>query len=388
MKKRELIIKSREAMLAAVQVYNNPHITFKSENFISLSIIAWTYLLHCYYANNSINYKYFHMVGRKKVYDRTKHGAYKHWELERCLNEKKSPIDKETAENLRFLIGLRHEIEHQMTQNIDCTVSAKIQACSINYNFYIKELFGAEFAVDGQLGLAIQFSPIQPMQKELLQSDKVATNIEHFICSFEEVLSEEDILNPRYAYRVLFTRLNANRKGQADQIVEFLPEDTPGAENLNKAYMLIKETEKKKYLSSEIVELMHEKGYKWFSTGKMTHLWKNELDSREQFGVYITKSQWMWYQNWLPIVEKLCKKENERMSLAQEKPMYAKDIVDLMHENGFTKFSNFWLHCLWKDEMKIDRLNTPYGYFDRNKRFIWNKEWIPIVLNYCKNKWQ
>ena len=44
LKKHELLIKSREAMLAAVQIYNNPQITFKSEIFISMASIAWTYL--------------------------------------------------------------------------------------------------------------------------------------------------------------------------------------------------------------------------------------------------------------------------------------------------------------------------------------------------------
>lgn len=43
MKKTELLIKSREAMMSAVQLYNNPQITFKSETFITLAIIAWTY---------------------------------------------------------------------------------------------------------------------------------------------------------------------------------------------------------------------------------------------------------------------------------------------------------------------------------------------------------
>ncbi len=40
MKKTELLIKSREAMMSAVQLYNNPQITFKSETFITLAIIA------------------------------------------------------------------------------------------------------------------------------------------------------------------------------------------------------------------------------------------------------------------------------------------------------------------------------------------------------------
>lgn len=34
------------------------------------------------------------MNEKQKRYDRTKNGAYKHWELERCINEKKSPLDK------------------------------------------------------------------------------------------------------------------------------------------------------------------------------------------------------------------------------------------------------------------------------------------------------
>ena len=72
MKKHELLIKSREAMLAAVQIYNNPQITFKSEIFISMAIISWTYLMHTYYANKGIDYRYYSMRGKRKCYDKTK----------------------------------------------------------------------------------------------------------------------------------------------------------------------------------------------------------------------------------------------------------------------------------------------------------------------------
>lgn len=34
---------------------------------------------------------------------------------------------------------------------------------------------------------------------------------------------------------------------------------------------------------------MNEKGYTWFNTGDMTAFWKNELKSREKYGIYITK---------------------------------------------------------------------------------------------------
>ena len=78
--KNELIQKSQEAMLAAVQIYNNPQITFKAEAFISLAVISWTYLLHAFYRGERINYRYYRLEGRRKRYDKTKYGAYKHWE--------------------------------------------------------------------------------------------------------------------------------------------------------------------------------------------------------------------------------------------------------------------------------------------------------------------
>ena len=108
--KNELLRKSREAALAAVQIFNNPNITFKSESYVVLMIIAWTYLLHAYFRHQKIDYRYYKQKGTRRKFDKTKFGAYKHWELERCLNDPKSPIDKKAATNLRFLIGLRHEI--------------------------------------------------------------------------------------------------------------------------------------------------------------------------------------------------------------------------------------------------------------------------------------
>lgn len=313
MKKAELLLKSREAMLAAVQIYNNPLITFKTEGFIIQSIIAWTYLLHCYYANKGTDYRYSHIKANKKIFDRTKFGAFKHWELERCMDSEYCPIDQESKLNLEFLIGLRHEIEHQMTQNIDSSISAKIHACSINYNYYIKQLFGDRFGVDQQLGLAIQFSPIQPDQKDqLLNNNKVSANVQRFISIFENRLEEQKLIDPKYAYRILFTRLNANRKGMADQVVEFISEGTEGAEQLNKTYMLIKETEKKKYLAKEIIELMQKKGFRWFNTQIMTSYWQKELRSRDQFGIFITKGQWMWYENWIAVIEAFCLRESKK----------------------------------------------------------------------------
>ena len=158
--KTELIVKSREAALAAVQIFNSPSITFKSEIFVVLMNIAWTYLLHAYYRDKRIEYRYFDEKGNRRSFHKTASGAHKHWELKRCLDEKKSPIDRDTANNLRFLIGIRHEIEHQMTMRIDNSLSAKFQACCLNYNAYIKKLFGEKCGIDKHLAFSLQFSSI------------------------------------------------------------------------------------------------------------------------------------------------------------------------------------------------------------------------------------
>ncbi len=56
--KLELLKKSREAILAAVSIYNNLQMTFKSETFITLIVIGWTYLMHAYYRSIKVDYRY------------------------------------------------------------------------------------------------------------------------------------------------------------------------------------------------------------------------------------------------------------------------------------------------------------------------------------------
>jgi hypothetical protein len=44
----ELLIKAREAMIAAVHTFNGAGLTFRAELFIVTSVIAWTYLMHAW----------------------------------------------------------------------------------------------------------------------------------------------------------------------------------------------------------------------------------------------------------------------------------------------------------------------------------------------------
>ncbi len=313
--KSELLKKSREAALASVQIFNNPNISFKSEAYVVLMIIAWTYLLHAYFRDQKIEYRYYDQKGKRRDFHKTTHGAFKYWGLERCLDDKKSPVDKDTANNLRFLIGLRHEIEHQMTSRIDDILSARFQACGLNYNECVKKLFGADNGIEKHLSFSLQFSTISTEQKELLeQHPSLPGNIKGYISSFDAKLSDEEFSNPHYAYRILFIPKTTNRRGQADRVIEFVKSDSPLAETVNKEYAVIKETEKKKYLPKQVVELIQVSGYPNFLIHHHTQLWKS-LDAQntsKNYGVLVAGKMWHWYERWVDEVLKHCKDNKEK----------------------------------------------------------------------------
>ena len=301
--KVELIMHSREAMMAAVQIYNNPLISFKSESFIVLSNIAWTYLFHAYYRSIGIDYRWYKQTGKRKKYERTKNGAYKHWELLRCIDCNDSPLDPATSANLRFLIGIRHEIEHRMSVKIDDVIRGKIQSCCINYNYYIKKLFGNKFGVDQELGFSIQFSELSPTHQQILTNNEhLPKNIRNFIVDFEKNCSPEEVTGIHYEYRIMFQGM-CSSKGAADEVITFkkISEDSPES-NL----VLIKEVEKSKHFPKDIIADMVSKGYTKFNMYEFLQLVKEKnARNNPQYAVNLG-NRWAWYDAWIPVVEHHC----------------------------------------------------------------------------------
>jgi len=306
--KNELLGKSREAALAAVQIFNNPNITFKSEIYIVLMIISWTYLMHAYLRTKKIDYRYYTKSDVRKKYSRTKNGSYKYWELERCLNDTENPLDKDTSNNLRFLIELRHEIEHQMTTRIDDILSARFQATCLNFNDYIKRLFGEKYAIDKYLSFSLQFSSLSGGQIDMLREQKgLPARISRFIEGFDGSLTETEFNSPRFAYRVLFVAKTANRKGQADMVIEFVKSDTSLAKKINAEYVTIKEVERKKHRPGSIVNQMKDNGYPRFKMHHHTDLWKKKKAKNDGMGYGADVSgTWYWYDRWVEEVKKHC----------------------------------------------------------------------------------
>ena len=280
---------------------------------MGLMVIAWTYLMHAYYRGQGIEYRHHRQGPKRRVFDRTKHGAYKHWELERCLNHNRSPVDRDTANNLRFLIGLRHEIEHQGTRGLDEHLSARYQACALNFNHYIREWFGSRYALDHQLAHSIQFMRFKPPPGKA-KPTHIPKRVRDYISEFDGALTHDEYNSERYAYRLLFKKKLVNRPGQADQVVEFIDPQSDLAKTIDKEYWVKKEVERPKFRPTDVVAAVQAAGFPKFNVyTSHVEMWKQEMakEPAKGYGVEV-QGAWYWYRNWVDRCIELCEAAGDR----------------------------------------------------------------------------
>jgi hypothetical protein len=185
----ELLIKAREAMIAAVDIFDGAGLYFRSELFILTAIIAWTYLLHAYFRQIGADYRYYKNVNGVRDVEKTPHGAHKFWELGRCIRDNMCPLENGTRQNIDFILELRHEIEHQSTNRIDNAVSAKLQARCINFNEAIKKSFGSQYGLR-RLPIALQFVTFGADQRApLKRASNLPSHIETMMEAFHNRLT-------------------------------------------------------------------------------------------------------------------------------------------------------------------------------------------------------
>ena len=315
----ELVVKAREAMLNAIGGYNSPRTLFRTECFIVLAVIAWTYLLHWHFGKADVDYRSRRDDGTVVF---TKHGAVKHWELETCLGRAECPLDPATAANLRFLIAIRHEIEHQMTRRIDDTLSAKVQACVLNFNAALRRLCGERTGLDRDVSVAIQLAGIDREQRNMLLRDMdLPPSFVAVQAAFERDLPDEIMRDERYAWRVMMVHRNTNSKGTADEMVEFV---RPGSDIEGEIHrVLVKEMERRKYRPSDIVEEVQRRGFKGFNMHQHTLLVRERgsKDEKKPYGTYvdIQRKDWRWYGAWLNEVIAHCEANASRFQKCAER---------------------------------------------------------------------
>ena len=300
-----LVNASREAALNAIQNYNNPLMMFKSESFIINMNVAWTYLLHAAYLKRRVEIRYLVRGSKARRFEKTTGGDYRYWNLNRCVNACECPLESDVKHNIRLMIGLRNEVVHKGSTELDDALAPMFLSNCLNFEAAIVDQFGQRCSLEPHLRFALQFRDL--VHPHHLEVKPLPSNVAAYITQFETKLPTTTLNSPRYAYRVYMQRRMANSPGQADRVIEFVDEDSELALELDHTAVVIKERERPKSLPKSIVDAMRIEGFPSFNMHEHTRLWK-ALDAKNptrRFGVSVAGS-WYWYEEWINVVRVHC----------------------------------------------------------------------------------
>lgn len=195
----ERLFRAREAMIAAVQIFNSPSLLFKVEIYPVLSQIAWTYLLHEYY--NRKNIEIVDAQGNSLL-------------LSQMLNRNDCPLENDVKKNLIAVKTLRDRVEHTMLSSVGRWYWPLFQANCLNFDQTIRKLFGEESGLESALSLALQFGKMQLNQLAELQKYDLSPAIEAIDQQISEAIGETGNEGLSYKFKVNYT-FEKSTKGEA-----------------------------------------------------------------------------------------------------------------------------------------------------------------------------
>jgi hypothetical protein len=152
-----------------------------------------------------------------------------------------------------------------MTRSLDNFLSGRYQACAINYNDYLKKLFGKRFGIDEQLTYTIQFIQLTEEQVSGVKPEvAIPERLRAYIADFDGQLSHDEYNSEKYSFRLLFKRKLVNRPGQADKVIEFIAPDSDLAKAIDREYWVKKEVERPKFRPKDVIAELRKLGFTKF----------------------------------------------------------------------------------------------------------------------------
>lgn len=226
-KTKAILDASIDSALLAVEIYNKPRASFRSQAYITLMIIAWTRLFHAYF-NNTIGEKYFYKDKKNKRYVIID-GERKAWELSECIKQHKT-LKEPVKKNLEFFIKLRNKIEHRHidAKEVDVSIFGECQSLLFNFENTLIEIFGDNYSINESLVYSLQFSHLrtkgqQAAGKSVLSKD--TSEILAYISKFKQSITQEVYESQEYSIKLLNIPKIANNDRNVPAI-EFVKWDT------------------------------------------------------------------------------------------------------------------------------------------------------------------
>ncbi len=295
------LIRSREAMICAVQIFNNPAILFKTETFCVLANIAWTYLLH------------EKMERIQEGSSQLKNGNSV--TLNGTLDKKVCPItDDAVKENLKKIIEIRNAVEHTFFVGNDECFGRLFQACCVNFEKYMTDWFGCHLSLAKELSLALQFVSIQKDQfVELERSDLPSK-----IAAIYKNIQSSNFKNENAFQATVYFGLENTSKTSAEIHKLISYDDESNSERSRE--VVIKKYIPPKITESEIVEKIKTEGFPKFRRYEHQQFWKTKWKTAKErnqhaheFGEIAIRNNWVWhYDKWFPLVKKYCEDSGEK----------------------------------------------------------------------------
>ena len=221
-KTKSILDASIDSALLAVEIYNKPRTTFRSEGFITMMIMAWTRLLHAHF-NNTIGDKYYYKK-RNNRYEMVD-GERKAWELSTCI-KKHGSMESGVESNLNFFIKLRNKIEHRHIEKreIDTLIFGECQSLLFNYESKLIEFFGSSYSINEALVYSLQFSQIRTQKQEQANRSALSKDLSEivsFVVKYRNTLDEKTYNSREYSIKLIQIPKISNTN-RADAAVEFV----------------------------------------------------------------------------------------------------------------------------------------------------------------------
>lgn len=253
----ERLIRAREAMILAVQIFNSTALRFKSEVFSMLTNVAWTYLLHEYYERHNIDI--INKDGKSLL-------------LSQMLKRSDCPLSIGITNNLNSLKIIRDEVEHKLLGRADSHWLSLFQACCLNFDKVICNLFGERLTLTNDLSFALQFTKLNIEQISIFNQYEIPAHINAIDARLFKNMNEEHINDLEYQFKVIYTLASASKSQKNFQFIQ--PDSEEGKDIHN---VLIKHQSSDKiypYKPSRVIALVKEKINKTFNIYDHTKAWK------------------------------------------------------------------------------------------------------------------
>ncbi|PZW41363.1 hypothetical protein C8P66_12171 [Humitalea rosea] len=212
----ERLVRAREAMILAVELFNTPRIEFKAGVFSMLANVAWTYLLHEFYQRRGV------LIVNKEGHSLA---------LSQMLVHNDCPLSKSCKQNLMALKDIRDVVEHRTIGPFDLNWLPMFQATCLNFEKVITDLFGQKLTLGRDLGFSLQFAKLTTAEIATLQGYDLPEHIAALDASLAARLDAGDADNLEYQFKVVYTLTSASKAKSHFQFIQ--PESSEGKEIQN-----------------------------------------------------------------------------------------------------------------------------------------------------------